>query len=273
MKTHADKTQENKCQTVANANSQKKSGSESTFQFVDNRPEAVAQRKLQAMADNSPQVKQLRAFEDLTNNSKQVKQAAQLQAMADKHSGRPLVLQKKENTDKGQTARMLPIQRLYVKTSPNESLEKVQTIKEPPEWKYGMNDNKHVAQNEEEAKRVTHARYISDGGGGGKRVRNGESNTVAEAKYWVAGVRTKQADVTLGAEEDMDVQPIGWEVKRTGERKTEKNEAAAEHDVFDAADYEAIGTFMPRKLKVQVKTYDKATREASVAMGHVTDQE
>lgn len=52
MNTHADKTQENKNQSVANAVSQMKRGGESTFQFVDNRPEAAAQRKLQEMADN-----------------------------------------------------------------------------------------------------------------------------------------------------------------------------------------------------------------------------
>lgn len=38
MKTYADKTQENKSQSVANTISQKQSGCESTFQFVDNRP-------------------------------------------------------------------------------------------------------------------------------------------------------------------------------------------------------------------------------------------
>jgi hypothetical protein len=42
MKTHADKTQENKSQSVANAVSQKQSSGESTFQFVDNRLEAIA---------------------------------------------------------------------------------------------------------------------------------------------------------------------------------------------------------------------------------------
>ncbi len=52
MNTHADKTQENKSQSVANELSQKQGSGESTFQFVDNRPEAVAQRKLQEMANN-----------------------------------------------------------------------------------------------------------------------------------------------------------------------------------------------------------------------------
>ena len=82
MNTHADKTQKNKRQSVSNGESQMQRGSESTFQFVDNRPEAVAQRKLQEM----------------TNNSPQAKQAAQLQAMADNYSaGQQQPIQKKVN--------------------------------------------------------------------------------------------------------------------------------------------------------------------------------
>jgi hypothetical protein len=71
MNTHADKTQENKSQSVSNDESQMQRGGESTFQFIDNRPEAVAQRKLQEMANNSTQVKQLRAIQDMANNSVQ----------------------------------------------------------------------------------------------------------------------------------------------------------------------------------------------------------
>ena len=71
MYTYANKTQENKNQSVATHIAQKQ-GSGSTFQFVDNRPEAVAQRKLQEMANNSPQVKQ----------------ATQLQVVADNYSGK-----------------------------------------------------------------------------------------------------------------------------------------------------------------------------------------
>ena len=52
MNTHADKTQENKSQSVANDVFQKQSGGESTFQFVDNRPEAVTQRKIQTLINN-----------------------------------------------------------------------------------------------------------------------------------------------------------------------------------------------------------------------------
>jgi len=70
MNTHADKTQENKRQTFANTTSQKQSGGESTLQFLDNRPETVAQRKLQEMANNSPQVKQFKILQNMFNNIK-----------------------------------------------------------------------------------------------------------------------------------------------------------------------------------------------------------
>jgi hypothetical protein len=82
MNTHVDKTQENKSQTVSATDSQKQSSGESTFQFVDNRPEAIAQRKLQEVA----------------NNSHQAKQVAQLQAMADNYTAQQhQPIQKKEN--------------------------------------------------------------------------------------------------------------------------------------------------------------------------------
>lgn len=82
MNTHADTTQDNKSQSVANEVSQKQNSGESTFQFVDNRPEAFAQRKIQELAKNSPQAKQ----------------TAQLQGMADNHSAQqPKPIQKKEN--------------------------------------------------------------------------------------------------------------------------------------------------------------------------------
>ncbi|MFT4757768.1 MAG: hypothetical protein ACI91R_002425 [Vicingaceae bacterium] len=97
MNTHADKTQKNKSQTVTAEASQMQSAGESTFQFVDNRPESVAQRKLQEMANSSPQVSQLRAFQDMANNSPKVKQTAQLQSMADNSSSQQQPIQKKEN--------------------------------------------------------------------------------------------------------------------------------------------------------------------------------
>ena len=98
MNTHADKTQENKSQSVSALDSQMQSDGKSTFQFVDNRPEAFPQRKLQERANNSSQVKQLEAFQEMANNSAQTKQTAQLQAMADNHSAqKQQLIQKKEN--------------------------------------------------------------------------------------------------------------------------------------------------------------------------------
>ncbi|MBK6265112.1 DUF4157 domain-containing protein [Marivirga sp. S37H4] len=58
MNTHANKKQQNKNQSVVNTIAQKKGGGEPAFQFVDKRPEAVAQRKLQQIANNSPQARQ-----------------------------------------------------------------------------------------------------------------------------------------------------------------------------------------------------------------------
>jgi len=75
----------NKSRAVANSVSQKKSNAKQGFGFVDNRAEAVTQKKLQEMANNSPCTMQLKAFQDIPNNSLrlQANQAAQLQAMAD----------------------------------------------------------------------------------------------------------------------------------------------------------------------------------------------
>ncbi len=72
MTSHADKTQENRAQSAASIVSQKMSSGESTFQFIDNRPEAVAQRKLQEMANNSPRVNQLRALQEMGGNVAQL---------------------------------------------------------------------------------------------------------------------------------------------------------------------------------------------------------
>lgn len=77
MHTHADKTHENKNQSVSNGESQTQIGGEATFEFEDNRPEAIAQRKLQEIANNSPQVSQLKALQNMANNI-QSKQSIQL---------------------------------------------------------------------------------------------------------------------------------------------------------------------------------------------------
>lgn len=52
MYTQVEKKIEKKSQLAGSTVSQKKNGSKSTFQFVDNRPEAIAQKKLQMIANN-----------------------------------------------------------------------------------------------------------------------------------------------------------------------------------------------------------------------------
>src|SRR6478609_8236969 len=82
MNTHTDKPQEHKSQSVANEVSQLLGNSELALPFIDNRPEAVAQRRLQQIANNSPQAKQ----------------AMQLQAMANNYTAHiHQTIQKKEN--------------------------------------------------------------------------------------------------------------------------------------------------------------------------------
>jgi hypothetical protein len=97
MNAHADKTQKNKYQSVANAVSKKQSSGESVFQFVDNRPEAITQKKLQEIANNSSEVRQLRAIQEMANNSPKSEQATQLQTMAVNHSPQQQPIQKKKN--------------------------------------------------------------------------------------------------------------------------------------------------------------------------------
>jgi len=82
MNLHSEKAQEDKSKAIANEESQKQGGGVSAVQFVDNRPEAIAQRKLQEMANNSPQANK----------------SAQLQARADNHSAQQQQsIQKAEN--------------------------------------------------------------------------------------------------------------------------------------------------------------------------------
>ena len=58
MPEHADKAQA----AQAREDTQRQRSGQIDLRFGDNRPEAIAQRKLQAMANNSPQVKKLQAF-------------------------------------------------------------------------------------------------------------------------------------------------------------------------------------------------------------------
>lgn len=54
MNTHADKTQEQKSQIVTNDDSKKQDKGEALLRFADNRPEAIAQRKLKNITAKNP---------------------------------------------------------------------------------------------------------------------------------------------------------------------------------------------------------------------------
>jgi hypothetical protein len=60
MNIHTNKIQDNKSQSVASGGSHLQSEVESAFQFVDNRPEAVAQRKLQGVISHNFSTRQLK---------------------------------------------------------------------------------------------------------------------------------------------------------------------------------------------------------------------
>lgn len=81
MYEQVEKPKGNRSRTVANSVAQKKSYVKQGFGFVDNRPEAIAQRKLINMV----------------NSSLQEEQTSQLQAMANEHSAQQPLLQKKDN--------------------------------------------------------------------------------------------------------------------------------------------------------------------------------
>jgi hypothetical protein len=81
MKTQADRIQKEKSQSSSHSKFQSQSSGKSTFQFVDNRSEAIVQRNLQELANNSPQANK----------------TAQLQTMVNNQSAQQQPIQKKEN--------------------------------------------------------------------------------------------------------------------------------------------------------------------------------
>lgn len=86
MGTYSNLSEKNNTLSVANTTPQQQSDGITTYQFVDNRPETVAQRKLQEMGDNRPETKQ----------------AAQLLAMTDSYTSRQnTIIQRQENNTTG----------------------------------------------------------------------------------------------------------------------------------------------------------------------------
>lgn len=68
MYAQVEKPKENNCSAVAKSFAQKKSNVKQRFGFVDKRPEAAAQRKLQEMANNSSLTKQANQLQVMPNN-------------------------------------------------------------------------------------------------------------------------------------------------------------------------------------------------------------
>jgi len=86
MNTHSEKTSDNKSQSVANEVSQMQNGAESLFQFEDNRPETLSQRKLHEMANHNSKVNQLRVLHEIAINRQNLKLDKQLQAKTCNHT-------------------------------------------------------------------------------------------------------------------------------------------------------------------------------------------
>jgi len=74
---------QSKTETLQARNHPPSRESEAASGVVDHRPEAIAQRKLQALMHQSPQVQRLTQLQEMMNNSRRVKALAQLQAMID----------------------------------------------------------------------------------------------------------------------------------------------------------------------------------------------
>jgi hypothetical protein len=108
MNTHTYKEQENKRHSASNGEAQMLGGQRSTFQFVDNRPEAIAQRKLQEAANNSPQVKQFRAMQEGVNKSPQVQQTAHWKAIMNGGTAAPIQQKKGDGNTEDNTNQMTP---------------------------------------------------------------------------------------------------------------------------------------------------------------------
>ncbi len=69
MSKYATKKEQPQSRAIANNISAQKNNEKTSHQFIDNRPVAIAQRKLQEIANNSQQVKQLNAFQTSVNNN------------------------------------------------------------------------------------------------------------------------------------------------------------------------------------------------------------
>ncbi len=78
MNTHAARTHEDQRQSASGGGSRTHGDSGPVSQLVDNRPEAIAQRRLQEQANNRMALKQLKGMKEASANAMPAGQAAQL---------------------------------------------------------------------------------------------------------------------------------------------------------------------------------------------------
>lgn len=147
MNTHVDKTQDNKSRSLANIVSQRQSGGESAFQFVDNRPEAIAHRKLQEMSNNSPKAKQFRVIQRLMNGSNVVQLNAEWQKFQKAVAERTMTIE---------------ISNKHIKGNPKEKRMVRSGGKRKPTGPFSNQSQKKVLQNAIAAVRNGTARFISN---------------------------------------------------------------------------------------------------------------
>ena len=77
MSAPADKTKvpNNKSRAIANSFTQQEKRGDSSFQFIDNRPESITQRNLQEIANKSPQAKKAAQLQEMANHALRQRQA------------------------------------------------------------------------------------------------------------------------------------------------------------------------------------------------------
>jgi hypothetical protein len=76
MKTRTEKKSENKSRAVAHNLPNKQSNHGSSSQFVDNRPEAIVQKKVNEMVNNSSKVQQRKTITGETSNNQNINPTA-----------------------------------------------------------------------------------------------------------------------------------------------------------------------------------------------------
>jgi len=114
MNSHADKTSENKSHAIADCSPNRQSNGVSAFQFVDNRPETIAQRKLKEMANNTSQAKQMKVIQEMANNIPKTKQNAPVQMVKTKS----MRIRVREKLEKDGYATLTPREKRFVPQPP-----------------------------------------------------------------------------------------------------------------------------------------------------------